>query len=135
MINIIVIVLIFIIVVAIIMSDVRSINIGDNMNKITINGTTYAVNGKNIKVTNGAVMVDGIMVTSGLSGNVGIKFSGDLARLEAASAEVHGNINGDVDCTNLICNNIQGDVDATNVTVRGSIHGSVDATHITSKDK
>lgn len=83
------------------------------VNKITINGITFEVKGNHVSVRNGVLYVDGIAVTSGLSGDVHIIWDGDLAQLDAGGSvnchDVHGNLNvGGA----VRCNNISGSVTA-----------------------
>lgn len=104
------------------------------MNRITINGETFIVDGKNINVSGSKVIVDGKVVKGDLEGIVKIEWSGDLANLDCTNAVINGNVEGDVDCTNLTCGNIGGDVDATNVKC-GDIGGDVDAMKVTGNIK
>lgn len=105
------------------------------MNKITINGKTFEVYGNNIKIINDKVIVDGVVVTEGLSGEVTVKFEGDLAKLDATSVTVHGNVIGDINCTSLqVTGSVNGDVDATNVKA-SEIIGNVDAVNVSGKIK
>lgn len=98
------------------------------MNKIIINNKEYAIgNGKNITINNDTVIVDNVVIESGLSGSVSISFEGDLAYLNADNVIVNGNINGNVDCTSLKCKDINGDVDCTSLTCI-NIDGDVDCT-------
>jgi hypothetical protein len=111
------------------------------MNIITINGKTYSVEGSKIVVRNSKnkqdinygksyVQVNDNVVVEGLSGDVKITFTGDLATLDCTSAVINGNVHGNVDCTSLICQgNIGGDVDATSVKCN-DIQGDVDATTV-----
>lgn len=62
---------------------------------IIINGKSHTVKGNNITVSNGKIIVDGKVVQEGLSGEVTIKFEGDLANLKSdSSVIVNGNIEG-----------------------------------------
>lgn len=121
------------------------------MNTITINGTTTHVKGRNISVKNNKIYVDGDLVAEGLSGDVNVKFEGDLANLDATSVEVNGNVTGNVDCTsfnstgnvggkvNCTSANIGGDVggsvDGTTINIGGSVHGDVDAATVITNSK
>lgn len=102
------------------------------MNVIIINGKRYNVQGNNITVNGDSITVDGKVIESGLNGEVKVKFEGDLANIDCNNLEVHGNIKGDVDCTNLKCNKIEGDVDCTNLTCE-TITGDIDANSINCK--
>ena len=95
-----------------------------NMNKITINGVTTYVSGNNIVVSNNKIMVDGKVVAEDLSGEVTVKFEGDLASLNANTATINGNVAGNVDCNTL------------NVTgyIGGDIRGNVDANTVNAKN-
>ena len=110
------------------------------MNKITINGITQQVSGKNIvveDVMNGSkviVKVDGVIVHQSDSHSLKITFEGDLATLRATHANVSGNVMGDVDGTNIkISGDVMGDVDGTNVTAN-EIKGRVDAINVNVKN-
>ena len=100
------------------------------MNVITVNGQSFLVNGSNICVSNGTVMVDGKVITSELSGTVEIKFEGDIASLDVrqGSATIRGSVKGDVDAGGSIqCGNVLGDVDAGGSVQCGNIGGDIDA--------
>jgi len=99
-------------------------------NKITINGKSYEVSGKNISVKNDSIYVDGQLIESGLSGNVKVEFTGDLANLDCTTATINGNITGDVDCNTITCGDVGGDVDGTTIKC-GNVGGDVDGTNIT----
>lgn len=99
------------------------------MNRITINGETFIVEGNNVSVSGNSVIVNGKVIKGELNGIVKIEWSGDLAKLDCANATINGDVHGDVDCANLTCGNIGGDVDASNVKC-GDIGGDVDATSV-----
>lgn len=103
------------------------------MNQIVVNGNRYSVSGKNITVKNGTVYVDDKIIESNLSGEVTIKFEGDLANLDCNNAIVNGYISGNVDCNSLKCGNISGNVDATSV-ICCDISGDVYATSVNCKN-
>lgn len=103
------------------------------MNKITIDGVTTYVSGNNIRVHNGTIYVDGVLVKEGLKGEVTVKFEGDLANLDCESAVIHGNVGGNVDSTSLKVNgDIKGNVDATSVKCN-NIGGSVKSVSVSYK--
>jgi hypothetical protein len=102
-------------------------------NQITINGKSYEVSGKNISVRNDSIYVDGVLVESGLSGNVKVEFTGDLANLDCTTATINGNVTGDVDGTTITCGDVGGDVDGTTIKC-GNVSGDVDGTNITCGD-
>ena len=99
------------------------------MSVIVINGKRTTVFGKNIRVENDSIYVDGLLVESGLQGIVKIQFEGDLASLESHNTEVFGNIAGNVDSHNLKCNDIGGSVKSHNVSCK-SIMGNVTAKNV-----
>ena len=110
-------------------------NLFKSTNKITVNGETITVKGDNISVVNGKVIVDGVVIKEGLTGDVHVKFEGNLAKLDATNVTVNGSVIGDVNCTSLkVSGSINGDVDATNVSA-SEILGKVDATNVTGKIK
>lgn len=100
------------------------------MNSITINDESFIVSGKNVVVKNGTVYINGEKVKEGLSGDVKITFTGDLANLNCTSAVINGNIQGNVDCTSAtIKDNVGGNVDGTNINC-GDVGGDVDGTTV-----
>lgn len=100
------------------------------MNILGINGKDYNVSGRSIVVRNGKVIVDGQVIEEGLSGEVKLTFTGDLAKLDCTSATINGNVLGNVDGTSITINgNVTGDVDGTNI-VCGDVGGDVDGTNI-----
>lgn len=103
-------------------------------NQITINGKSYSVSGKNISVKNDSIYVDGVLIESGLTGNVKVEFTGDLANLDCTTATIHGNVTGYVDGTNITCGDVGGDVNGTNITC-GDIMGKADGINFKFKNK
>lgn len=68
----------------------------NNSNTIIVNGKSYSTQGSNISVSNGKVVVNGKVIEEGLTGEVTIKFVGDLADLQTdGSVTVNGNVKGD----------------------------------------
>ena len=64
------------------------------MNQITINGNSIQVSGNNVSIVNGVIKVNGVVVYSNLTGEVNIKWEGDLANLNSdasVSCKIHGN--------------------------------------------
>jgi predicted acyltransferase (DUF342 family) len=94
------------------------------MNIITVNGKRIEVTGNNVVIQNGNVIVDGDLVSSGLSGEVKIKWEGELASLKCHNATIDGNVQGDVKAHNVKCRDVSGDVKAHNVTA-STIKGRV----------
>jgi hypothetical protein len=98
------------------------------MSTISINGRSFSVSGNNVSVINGKVIVDGKVIEEGLSGDVNIKWEGDLASLNCNNCEVSGNVGGDVKCNNAkIQGNVGGDVKGNDVKcgdVKGSVKGN-----------
>jgi hypothetical protein len=105
--------------------------ISDNKGSvITINGNTHQVSGKNIKVVNDKVFVDGKLIEGGLSGVVSIKWDGPAANIDAITIEINGDVQGNVDGTTInIRGNVKGDVDGTTINC-GNVGGSVDGVTI-----
>lgn len=99
------------------------------MNQITINGRTISVSGSNIVVTNNTVIVDGKVVSEGLSGIVRIEWAGPLASLDCgASVNVAGDVQGTVDAGGSVtCRSVGGDVDAGGSVNCGAVAGKVRA--------
>ena len=108
------------------------------MNRITINGITKSVSGKNISVKESlnskvTVRVDEQIVYESDSCELKISFEGDLANLNATHVTINGNVMGDVDGTHIkVSGDIIGNVDSTHVTAH-EIKGNVDAVHVTKK--
>ena len=101
------------------------------MNIITINGESHDVEGNNVVVRRGKVLVNGKVIKDGLTGTVKIEWQGDLAYLDCTSAVVNGNVLGDVDCTSITVNGeVAGDIDGTNIKC-GDVGGDVDGTSVT----
>lgn len=93
---------------------------------IIINGKSFSVSGNNINISGDSVIVDGKVIQSDLSGIVKIEFKGDLAKLNCNTAEVHGNVNGDVNANTVHCGNVLGAIDANTVHCH-DVLGGVDA--------
>ena len=101
------------------------------MNIITINGESHDVEGNNVVVRRGKVLVDGKVIKDGLSGTVKIEFEGDLAYLDCTHAVINGDVHGDVDGTTITVNgDVSGDIDATTIKC-GEVGGDVDGTTVT----
>lgn len=94
------------------------------MNTIVINGRSISVQGNNISVVNDKIYVDGKLVESGLSGNVKVEFTGDLATLECNTCKITGNVQGDVKTNTIECGDVGGDVKANTVKC-GNVAGKV----------
>ena len=103
-------------------------------NRISINGQSFDVFGRNVQVSGNTVYVDGVEVACELEGIVKIEWEGDLASLNSdyrvdVKGDVHGdakskmgmkcgNVTGNADCKmSLHCGNIEG-----NATSSMSIH-------------
>lgn len=103
------------------------------MNKISINGHTYEVSGRNISVVNDKVYVNGKLIESNLTGTVDIRWEGEAANIDCTNITVNGNVGGSIDCNNIIVNgDVSGDIDGTNVKC-GNVGGSIDAVSVTKK--
>jgi len=101
------------------------------MNIITINGESHDVEGNNVVVRRGKVLVNGKVIKDNLSGTVKIEWEGDLASLDCTQAVVNGNVHGDVDGTTItVSGDVSGDVDGTTIKC-GDVAGDVDATTVT----
>ena len=108
-----------------------------NMATIIINGKSYDnVVGNNIQIINDKVIVNGVVIESGLSGIIKVQFEGDIANIDCSNLEIIGNVVGNIDSSNLkVSGNIQGDVDCTNLTCRDIFANKVDATIINCNSK
>src|SRR6185369_13355733 len=72
-------------------------NIFRNKSKITINGKTYE-GGKNISITNGHVVIDGVAQDDALTGPITVLVQGNCDSVECGSGDitVSGSVDGDV---------------------------------------
>lgn len=95
------------------------------MATIVIDGQNFE--GKNVSIINGRVIIDGKEYAS-----ITVVVNGNLNSLDCASAQINGDVLGDVDCTSLNCKAIGGNVDVTNVNC-DYIEGDVDATVVKTK--
>lgn len=89
--------------------------LGNGKNRITINGETFDVDGKVVK--------------EGLSGDVHVKFEGDLAKLDCNTCTITGNVYGKVNANTVHCRDVGGDIDANTVHC-GNVAGDIDANSI-----
>lgn len=98
------------------------------MNKITINGITIEVSGNNVSIINGELKVDGVSIKTGLSGNVNIKWEGELASLDTTASVQCGDVKGNVDAGGSVtCGNVGGSVDCGGSCTADNITGNIDA--------
>jgi hypothetical protein len=97
------------------------------MNTIIINGKTFQVSGQNIGVINNSIIVDGVVVESGLSGIVKIEFHGNLASLQTSGdVVVHGDVAGDISASGDVrCGDVKGNVKASGDINCGHVDGKV----------
>lgn len=100
-----------------------------NMNTITINGRSISVSGSNVSVINGKIFVDEKLIEEGLSGDVHVKWEGDLASLKCNSCDITGNVAGNVNTNEIKCGNVGGDVKANEVKC-GNVSGSIKANSV-----
>lgn len=95
------------------------------MGSININGRTYS--GDNITVNNGQIIIDGENITFDKNQpQIKVIVTGNLNKLKCTTAEINGNVIGNVNATTLKCKDIGGKVDANTVTCE-MIGGDVDA--------
>jgi glutamate synthase domain-containing protein 3 len=99
---------------------------GNNVagSSITINGTPYS--GNNISISNGKVVVNGVVQEQTLSYNITVNVIGDVETLDTISGDVYiqGNVgnlkttSGDVQCKDVAANvqTVSGDVRASKIT-------------------
>jgi hypothetical protein len=109
------------------------------MGRITINGRTSEVSGRNITIVNRRVYVDGKLVEeipqNEAEETVHIKWEGPLANLDCTTCEISGSVEGDVDATTVnIGGNVGGSIDGTSVNVKGSVGGDIDGTTVNAGD-
>ena|SRR6185312_6668682 len=99
------------------------------MNIVNINGKSISVKGNGISIINDKVYVNGKLIEEGLSGNIEITFTGDLASLNVdGSATVNGSIHGDVDAGGSVnCGDVGKSVDAGGSVNCGAVSGDIDA--------
>jgi len=99
------------------------------MNTITVNGRSISVSGSSVSVVNGKIIVDGKVIEEGLSGDVHVKWEGDLASLKCNSCDITGNVSGDVNTNEIKCGDVGGDVKANEVKC-GNVAGSIKANSV-----
>ena len=81
------------------------------MSRITVNGQSFNVSGGSVSIINGVIVVGGNTVISGLSGDVNIKWEGDLTSLKTDSSVTCGNVGGNVEAGGSVnCNDVKGSV-------------------------
>lgn len=106
------------------------------MNKITVNGNSYYVGGKDVVVRtvngNTTVTVNGNNIVTTSDNNVKVTFEGDLANLDCTSCTINGNVKGDVDCTSIKCGDVGGNIDCTSINC-GDVKGNIDGTTVNCK--
>lgn len=120
------------------MSIINLSKIWKKMNKIIVNSQSYEVSGNNVVVNRKTISVDGKVVhTCGVGeSTVKVIWEGPLAKLDCVTAEIIGDVSGDVDGTTIkITGNVGKNVDGTSVTIGGSVHGDVDSVSCTIKNK
>lgn len=105
------------------------------MNKIIINGEEFFTTGKNIRVNNNKVIVNGNIIKEGLQGDVHVIFEGELANLDCTTATINGDVRGSVDGTTInVQGDVGGDIDGTTINIGGNVQGNVDGTTINCGD-
>lgn len=99
------------------------------MNTIIVNGMKIQTNGKNISINNDVIKVNGKVIMSDLSGQVDIRFEGDLANLECdGNVTVNGIVNGDINAGgNISCGAVGRDADAGGNIICGNVGRDIDA--------
>lgn len=98
------------------------------MSNITIDGKNFHVTGRNIIIRNGTVTVDGITITTGLVGDVHVKFDGDLASLQSDGSVTCGNVHGDVSAGGSVqCGDVGKGINAGGSVRAGKVGGSMSA--------
>lgn len=102
------------------------------MASVTINGTTFNVQGNNISMIGNKLYVDGIEVDVNdgkpLSGEVTLKIEGDVANLsvDRGNITINGNTQ-DVKASNITVNGNTRSLNATNnIVIKGNVTGNVD---------
>jgi hypothetical protein len=102
----------------------------NQMNQITINGTTITTVGScnNVTIRNGKIIVDGKTI-DGISNTSEVKIIGNVAKLEVTgSVEVQGDVQGNIDCGGSVnCGNVGGSVDCGGSCNAGDVSGDIDA--------
>lgn len=97
-------------------------------NSITINGRRIEVQGNNVSVINGRVLVGGVEVAGCLSGIVKVEWSGELASLESDCSVSCGTVAGSVTAGGSVhCDNVTGNVKTGGSVHCGKVGGSITA--------
>ena len=103
-------------------------------NRVTVNGVTIEVEGKNVSVRNGTVYVDGQEVynfhnATGYARKIGsqhILWEGEVANLCCNGNVTCGNVYGDVQALgNIRCGDVDGNVGAHGNVSAGSCSGNI----------
>ena len=103
------------------------------MNILKIDGKSFSVSGKNIRVKQRNVYVDGDLVTTieGEAKTIHVEFQGDLAELDCNTCTINGNVQGSVDANTINCKDVGGNIDANTVNC-GKVNGDIDANVVNS---
>lgn len=97
------------------------------MNQIKINGKVIDVEGRNITLKNGKIMVNEKVCAEKLSGEVILRFEGDLANLKADGDVQCANVSGMLDCKGSVdCEDVDGDIDCGGSVKANNIKGNID---------
>ncbi|EML6324941.1 hypothetical protein QCQ60_005285 [Bacillus cereus] len=97
------------------------------MGSITFNGNTYY--GNSIHISNGTIIIDGVVQAQGLKGHLDIKVEGDIRDLTTdAPTTIDGNVLGNLRSRGSVtCRNVQGYVDAGGSVTAHDVGGDIDA--------
>lgn len=107
------------------------LNIFRSKSKVIINGKTYD-HGKNVSITNGKVVIDGVVQEDNIlaAGPISVLIQGTCGNIECASGEVivSGSVDGDVSTASgdIDCGDVQGSISTASGDVQcGNVGGRI----------
>lgn len=97
--------------------------------EIFVNGKSIIVEGGNVRIRNGEVIVDGKTIETGLSRHVEVTINGNVEKIDCAgSVTVNGDVSGNIDCGgSCTCGSVNGSVNCGGSCHCGHVSGDIDA--------
>jgi len=98
------------------------------MIKIQVNGESFEIEGGPVSIIKGVFKVGNKILKRNLSGDVHVKWEGDLTSLKTDGSVQCGDVKGVVDAGGSVqCGNVSKDVDASGSVTCKDVGGDVDA--------